>query len=358
MRLTDMKNSSDSLVGLVYKEQMDYINATFNDTTLYYKRSDLDWFVREEHLHYYVCWDLCGKPNEHEPDRVLMEVVIKNDATNIRTFDKFKITTDDNEKFLEVVTSTRYEPIRPGNANHLDDNFWISMIHARPRYKAMRFFYHYIQEPTDELHEFMVSHAPYLLFQVIPPERHTQQLYYNAVKKEPKVLYSITTIPQCIQYINKQLCLYAVTRNGSVLGAVPPIFRTYDLCLIAVKNNSDAFPEVPYKLRSLDMCRLVIFNKKNKNILRCVPYEYFDALNGCDEVKQFVEQLVNKYWWSLRFFTDNCRTYELCCAAIEKDCRAIQYVPENLTARVMAHWHNKTKERISIRKEKKKQLQL
>jgi hypothetical protein len=268
----------------------------------------------------------------------------------VRLFDKFKITTDDNEHSLEVRTLTNY--------NYLGDDFWASMIRKRPRYKASRFFYNYIKTPSDELHEFMVANAPYLLFQVIPPERHTQQLYYTAVKKEPQSLYSITTIPHCVQFINKELCMLAVSRNGSVLGAVPPIFRTYDLCMVAVKNNSYAFPEVPYKLRSLDMCSLVIFNKKNKHMLRCIPLEFFQIEHSPTEVKQFVEHLVHKYWWSLRFFTDNCRTYELCCSAIEKDCRAIQYVPDNLVSKVMAHWFHKTNERINLRKEKKKQLQL
>ena len=88
----------------------------------------------------------------------------------------------------------------------------------------------------------------HLVFDHIPAELFTPELYFAAVEADAK---SIMYVPE--KFLTPEICLAAVQKNGLALQEIPEEMRTPEICMAAVQQDGMAMIEVPAELRTPEM---------------------------------------------------------------------------------------------------------
>jgi hypothetical protein len=176
--------------------------------------------------------------------------------------------------------------------------------------------------------------AGYML-EFIPEKLKTFEVCLAAIENYPLMLALILEKSK-----TWELCLAAVKNNGTALIYVPERLRTTEICLAAVKSNILALNFVPEKLRTPGICLANINQNFPKlsvssqwyvlvNTVYPVTLEFvssFDLKNTL-LIKTLIDTV---YFVALKYVPEEFKTAKICRAAVKKDRRALQYIPEKL----------------------------
>ena len=170
--------------------------------------------------------------------------------------------------------------------------------------------------------------------QYVPSALKTPELCLTAVTRD---VYALRYVPEALK--TSELCLAAVTQDGTLLDYIPYSLITPELCLAAVTQNCQALQYVPDGLKTPELCLEAM--SEDSSVIRYIP-----------NFSKIVEEMsldmgyrvINRDWRMIRHISNSEYYQELCLAAVEKCCHAIENIHKNrrtfeicLTA-VKANW--------------------
>eukprot|EP01088_Endostelium_zonatum_P015201 TRINITY_DN3623_c0_g1_i1.p1 TRINITY_DN3623_c0_g1~~TRINITY_DN3623_c0_g1_i1.p1 ORF type:complete len:243 (+),score=71.28 TRINITY_DN3623_c0_g1_i1:80-808(+) len=135
--------------------------------------------------------------------------------------------------------------------------------------------------------------------------------------------------------LGKELCRFALQKDGKALNYVPNKFKTREFFEIAVRNNPMALEYVPYDLRDKNLCKLAVSNcgealrycslhKKNNEI--CIELCMIAVRQDGNVLKEVVSVSEDSYPEGI----SKILTKDICRAAIVQNMAAWKYVPDRM----------------------------
>ena len=124
------------------------------------------------------------------------------------------------------------------------------------------------------------------------------------------------SIPE--KYQTYDLCLVAVSQDGTILKHLPNKFLTEEIVETAVKQNGKALRNVPKEMRTKKVCDMAFAS--NVLALRYMPKEFITDdmyITGVHERKNLLSMM-----------PDNLKTFEICKEAVLDDARNLKFVPD------------------------------
>ena len=127
----------------------------------------------------------------------------------------------------------------------------------------------------------------------VPAGLYDKALALLVLKNPGSIVYPLKSIPE--QFIDYDMCRYAVLKDGNNLGDVPDKYKDYDLCLSAVKQTPHAARFIPAQFFTPEV---VLATVKNTYCFRHIPkdklteeacLEYISKAALTIENRQFVE---------------------------------------------------------------------
>lgn len=123
------------------------------------------------------------------------------------------------------------------------------------------------------------------------------------------------------EYINRELCLLAMKRNGLGLNEVPKRFMDYEICLEAVKQNGAALNDVPDRFLTKELCVLAMENRGD--MMAVVEKRMPEVLTS-----ELCLKIVEKKPCSLRSVPKRFLNDDILMTAFRGDPFAILFFPE------------------------------
>lgn len=102
----------------------------------------------------------------------------------------------------------------------------------------------------------------------VPERLYDKELALLVLKNPGSIVYPLNVIPK--QFLDYEMCKYAVSKEGRSLKEVPKEFVDYEMCLAAVKNTPLAAEFVPLKLFAPE---IVEETTKRSDCFRFIPEE-------------------------------------------------------------------------------------
>lgn len=156
----------------------------------------------------------------------------------------------------------------------------------------------------------------------VPERLYDKELAKLVLKHPGSKVFPLKIIPK--QFLDYEMCKYAVTNIWGSLQDVPEEYKDYDLCLCAVKNDPRAVQYVPSEFFARDEMILV------------APLEYIPEEKRTEEaclkhVKQGATIEGNKF----KYIPENMVNKKVCEAAVLKSAGTIIAVPDEFITEEM-----------------------
>lgn len=157
---------------------------------------------------------------------------------------------------------------------------------------------------TGDMAKAAISDSGYLL-EFIPENLRTEDICLLAVSD---VDTALSHVPQNI--LSKQIILATIENasnyDRSILQRIPSEYIDYDICLADVKRNGDNLQYVPEHLKNQELCRLAV--QTSSRCAQYIPHDFFDP--------DICLAIVKDNDYSFKYIPQDKLTYETCMTAI------------------------------------------
>lgn len=225
---------------------------------------------------------------------------------------------------LNIVDSYDY---RLMNSRHHDDKG----IHFTTKRRARKLIYYsdfigamrYMRKVTipDDAQVFIFSKNEFKTDKIILGERQDicQEIYMDYVWNKKDVVFISK------EFVTRQMCEIAATRNGYTLHFMPDHFKDMDLCMRAVKGYGGNLEDVPKHLINKELCIEAV--KQNGLAINYVPHDILD--------KEICLTAIRNYPYILKDIPNKLKDRDIYLEAVKTNGNILSDIPQNIIDREM-----------------------